>query len=66
MFVPISGAHNIKTTKLVSEIADFYVVTNSEQESLILELNLIKQHITKIQHCLNDIKHIHLLNLIWR
>src|SRR5690554_6700349 len=39
------GAHNAKTEKLISEIADFnYIVTNSEQESLILEFNLIKQH----------------------
>ncbi len=39
------GAHNAKTELLVSEIADFnYIVTNSEQESLILEFNLIKQH----------------------
>jgi excinuclease ABC subunit C len=39
------GAHNAKTEALVSEIADFnYIVTNSEQESLILEFNLIKQH----------------------
>ena len=34
------GAHNEKTTKLVSEIRDFqYIMTNSEQESLILEIN---------------------------
>ncbi len=40
-----SGAHNKKTEKLVSEIRDFnYVVTNSEQESLILEFNLIKKY----------------------
>lgn len=40
-----TGAHNIKTTKLVSEIVDFeLVITNSEQESLILELNLIKEY----------------------
>jgi len=40
-----TGAHNLKTTKLVSEIKDLeYVVTNSEQESLILEINLIKEH----------------------
>jgi len=39
------GAHNAKTEALVSETADFnYIVTNSEQESLILEFNLIKQH----------------------
>lgn len=40
-----NGAHNAKTEKLVSEIRDFnYVVTNSEQESLILEFNLIKKY----------------------
>ena len=39
------GAHNAKTEKLISEIKDFnYVVTNSEQESLILEYNLIKKY----------------------
>lgn len=39
------GAHNAKTEKLISEIRDFnYVVTNSEQESLILEYNLIKKY----------------------
>jgi excinuclease ABC subunit C len=42
------GAHNEKTTRLVAEIVDFsYVVTNSEHESLILELNLIKEHVPK-------------------
>ena len=39
------GAHNAKTEKLISEIRDFnYIVTNSEQESLILEFNLIKKY----------------------
>lgn len=39
------GAHNAKTEKLISEISDFnYIVTNSEQESLILEYNLIKKY----------------------
>ena len=33
------GAHNAKTTLLVSEIVDFeYIVTSSELESLILEI----------------------------
>ena len=42
------GAHNAKTTLLVSEICDFeYIVTDSEVESLILEMNLIKNHLPK-------------------
>ena len=37
--------HTGKTAKLVSEIVDFeYVVVESETESLILEINLIKKH----------------------
>lgn len=52
-----TGAHNEKTTKLVSEIRDFsYVLTNSEQESLILELNLIKQYQPKYNIRLTDDK----------
>lgn len=39
------GAHDYKTTKLVSQIADFdYIVTKSEKEALILEYNLIKEY----------------------
>lgn len=39
------GAHDYKTTKLVSRIVDFdYIVTHTEKEALILEINLIKQH----------------------
>ena len=39
------GAHDYKTTKLVSNIADFdYVVTKNEKEALILEYNLIKKY----------------------
>ncbi|MBE0700952.1 MAG: excinuclease ABC subunit C, partial [Acholeplasmataceae bacterium] len=51
------GAHNEKTTRLVSEIQDFsFVLTNSEQESLILELNLIKQYLPKYNIRLIDDK----------
>lgn len=40
-----TGAHNFKTTKLVSQIADFDIlVTSSEKEALVLEINLIKKH----------------------
>ena len=40
-----TGSHNAKTAQLVAEISDFnYVITNSEQESLLLEYNLIKQY----------------------
>ena len=39
------GVHNYKTTKLVSEIEDFeYIVTDSEKEALLLEINLIKDY----------------------
>ena len=39
------GAHDYKTTKLVSNIVDFdYVVTSSEKEALLLEINLIKKY----------------------
>lgn len=38
-----TGAHDEKTTRLVGEIRDFeFIVTSSEIESLLLELNLIK------------------------
>ncbi len=43
-----TGSHNLKTTKLVSEIVDFnYVQTNTERESLILELHLIKENLPR-------------------
>ena len=52
-----TGAHNEKTTRLVSEIRDFsYVITNSEHESLILEMNLIKQYLPKYNIRLIDDK----------
>jgi excinuclease ABC subunit C len=39
------GTHDNKTTKMVSNVADFdYIVAPSEKEALILEYNLIKQY----------------------
>ena len=39
------GAHDFKTTKLVSNIVDFdFIVTASEKEALVLEINLIKKY----------------------
>lgn len=52
-----TGSHNMKTTKLVSEIVDFdFIVTSSELEALILELNLIKQYDPKFNVMLKDDK----------
>ena len=39
------GVHDHKTTRLVQHIHDFeFIVTDSEKESLLLEINLIKKH----------------------
>lgn len=39
------GAHDTKTARLVSEISDFEtIVTNSDKEALILEINLIQEY----------------------
>lgn len=51
------GAHNAKTTRLVSEIVDFtYVITGSELEALVLEINMIKEHSPKYNISLMDDK----------
>ncbi len=39
------GAHDLKTTKLVSNIVDFtYIITTTEVEALLLEISLIKKY----------------------
>ena len=51
------GAHNAKTTKLVSEIVDFtYVITSSELEAFVLEINMIKEYNPKYNIMLTDDK----------
>lgn len=51
------GAHNAKTTKLVSEIEDFtYVITKSELEAFVLEINMIKEYDPKYNIMLTDDK----------
>ncbi|MEI3612609.1 excinuclease ABC subunit UvrC [Pseudogracilibacillus sp. SO30301A] len=51
------GAHDEKTQRLVMEIVDFeYIVTSSEIDALILEMNLIKKYDPKYNVMLKDDK----------
>ncbi|ABC65515.1 excinuclease ABC subunit UvrC [Candidatus Phytoplasma asteris] len=49
--------NNLKTAMLIEETQDFfYIITNNEQEALILEANLIKTHTPKYNFKLLDDK----------
>ncbi|MDR0691242.1 MAG: excinuclease ABC subunit UvrC, partial [Streptococcaceae bacterium] len=51
------GSHNTKTERLISEIADFeIIVTESNIEALLLEINLIKKNHPKYNVMLRDDK----------
>lgn len=52
-----TGSHNSKTTRLIMDIVDFeFIITSTEKEAFILEMNLIKKYHPKYNIMLMDDK----------
>ncbi len=50
-----TGSHDAKTTKMVSMVDDFeYIITSSEKEAFLLEINFIKEYHPKYNIMLMD------------